>query len=109
MKLGKGPKSPIIPVGDFEKVQAADEEKSFYENPLIPWWTKAAHALGPERKQTRAKTWCKRCGRKHSRREECEHLHRHEDLTVPSYKRDRAGNKIPNKTVGYYSTQQETA
>jgi hypothetical protein len=33
MKLGKGPKSPIIPVGDFEKVQAADEEQSFYEAP----------------------------------------------------------------------------
>jgi hypothetical protein len=108
MKLGKGkgPKSPIIPVGDFEKVQAADEEESFYTNPLIPWWTKAARWLRPdvERKQTRTATWCKRCGRKHSKREACEHLYLHEDLTVPPI-RDDDGDIVRTHTrVGHYST-----
>lgn len=108
MKLRKGPKSPIIPVGDFERVQAADEEESFYTNPLIPWWVKVTHSLRPgPRKQTRAATWCKLCGRKHDKREECEALHLEEDLTVPSYKRDQAGNKTPNRTVGYYTTRPE--
>jgi len=105
MKLRKDMKSPIIPVGDFEKVQAADEEGAFYTNPLIPWWTKLVHALRPgPRKQTRTVTWCKYCGRKHSKREECEHLHKLEDLTVPPIC-DNDGNIVrTHKPIGRYST-----
>jgi hypothetical protein len=101
-------KSPIIPLGDFAKVQAADEEKEFYENPLIPWWIKTAHALRPNpRKQTRTATWCKLCGRKHSKREDCEVLHLEEDLTCPPTKENDRGELIPNRKVGYYTTMQE--
>jgi len=109
MKLKK--KSPIIPVGDFEKVRAADEEKGFYENPLIPWWNKLTHSLRPgPPKQTRAATWCKYCGRKHSKREDCEALRLEEDLTRPPTKEDEDGNLIPNRKVGYYTTiPEETA
>jgi hypothetical protein len=110
MKLRKGPKSPIIPIGDFEKVQSADEEKAFYENPLIPWWVKLNHSLRPgPRKQTRTETWCKRCGRKHSKREECEHLRLVEDLTAPSTKVDELGKPIPNRKVGFYTTRPKEA
>lgn len=111
MKLRKAPKSPIIPIGDFEKVQSADEEEAFYTNPLIPWWRKAAHWLRPgvERKQTRTATWCKRCGRKHSRREECEALHKVEDLTVPPTKFTEDGDPILNRKIGYYTTRPEEA
>ena len=106
MKLRKAPKSPIIPVGDFERVQSADEEKAFYTNPLIPWWTKAARWLRPdaERKHTRTATWCKYCGRKHSKREECEHLRLEEDLTVPPTKFTEDGDPILNRKIGYYTT-----
>lgn len=110
MKLRKGPKSPIIPVGDFEKVQAADEEESFYANPLIPWWTKAARWLRPgvERTQTRAATWCKLCGRKHSKREECEHLYKIEDLTVPPIRNEEGDIVRMHKPTARYSTIEET-
>lgn len=109
MKLSKKPNGPIIPVGEFEKVQAADEEESFYMNPLIPWWVKVNHSLRPgSRTQTRAATWCKYCGRKHSKREECEHLYKHEDLTVPPI-RDEEDNIVrEHKHTGRYSTIQET-
>jgi hypothetical protein len=101
-------KSTIIPIGDFEKVQAADEEKGFYENPMIPWWNKLTHSLRPgPHKQTRAATWCKLCGRKHSKREECEVLRLEEDLTCPPTKEDKNGNLIPNRTVGYYITMEK--
>lgn len=111
MKLRKGPKSPIIPVGDFHRVQASDEEKAFYENPLIPWWTKLVHSLHPgPRKQTRTATWCKYCGRKHSKREECEHLYLHEDLTVPPIRDDDGEIIREHKRIGHYSTiPEETA
>ena len=95
-------KSSIIPAGDFEKVQAADEEKDFYANPLIPWWNKLTHSLRPgPRKQTRAATWCKYCGRKHSKREECEVLSLVEDLT-------KDGKPNRNRKVGFYTTKPET-
>ena len=104
-------KDSIIPVGDFAKVQAADEERAFYENPLIPWWTKVTHALHPApRKETRAATWCKLCGRKHSKREACEALRLEENLTRPSTKENDRGEPIPNRKVGYYTTRlEETA
>jgi len=101
-------KSQIIPAGDFQKVQAADEEKEFYANPLIPWWNKVAHSLRPTpRTQVRATTWCKYCGRKHSKREECEALYLVEDLTQPPTKENKDGELIPNRKVGYYSTISE--
>ena len=96
-------KSPIIPLGDFAKVQAADEEKGFYENPLIPWWIKVARAFNPTpRTQTCAATWCKLCGRKHSKLEACEVLWQLEDLTRPPTKENDRGEQILNRKVGYY-------
>jgi hypothetical protein len=101
-------KSPIIPLGDFAKVQAADEEKEFYTNPLIPWWIKAARALHPvSHKETRAVAWCKLCGRKHSKRGVCEELRQLEDLTQPPTKENNRGELIPNRSVGYYTTMKE--
>jgi hypothetical protein len=101
-------KSLIIPAGDFEKVQVEDGERAFYENPLIPWWTKAAHALYPiSRKETRTATWCKYCGRKHDKREHCEALRLEEDLTHPPTKENKDGEPIPNRKIGYYTTMPE--
>lgn len=110
MKLRKN-KSPIIPVGDFEKVQAADEEKSFYKNPLIPWWTKLTRALrGHEHTHVRKSTWCKYCGRKHSKLEACEHLHKLEDLTVPPVRDEEGAIVREHKHIARYSTiPEETA
>jgi hypothetical protein len=103
-------KSSIIPLGDFEKVQAADEERSFYENPLILWWNKLTHVLHPSpHKQTRTAKWCKYCGRKHSKREKCEMLYLIEDLTCPPTKENDDGELIPNRQVCFYSTRKVTA
>lgn len=99
-------KSPIIPQGDFEKVQAEAEERSFFENPLIPWWSKVVHILHPTHKQTRTPTWCKYCGRKHSRKEPCEALRKVVDLTATRLD----GNEKPvprGKRVGEYTTRPE--
>lgn len=105
-------KSNIIPAGDFAKVQKEGEEEfeqeqesEFFANPLIPWWVKASHALSPPtRKATRTAKWCSLCGRKHSKREECEVLRLEGDLTSPPTKEDQDGDLIPNRKVGYYST-----
>lgn len=111
-------KSPIIPLGDFEKVAHEEQEQfeteqkeSFFKNPLIPWWVKAAHSVStvPLHKRDRAKTWCKRCGRKHSKREGCEALRLVEDLTHPPTKVDERGQPIPNRKVGFYTTMPEEA
>lgn len=111
-------KSSIIPVGDFAKVQKRDQakfekeaEEEFFANPLVPWWIKAAYTLSPIplHKPDRAPTWCKHCGRKHSKREECEHLLLVEDLTAPSTKVDELGKPIPNRKVGFYTTRPKEA
>jgi hypothetical protein len=111
-------KSSIIPFGDFEKVQEQEQaqfnqeqEESFYTNPLIPWWIKAAYALSPVplHKPDRADTWCKLCGRKHSKRDACESLRLVEDLTEPPTKRNKDGELIANRTVGYYTTRPKEA
>lgn len=85
-------KSPIIPAGDFEKVQAADEEKE-------------------RAKQKRSAKWCKICGRKHSKRKECQVLRLEEDLTHPPTKENKDGELIPNRKIGFYTTtpEKETA
>lgn len=103
-------KSSIIPLGDFEKVYKQDKEKfdqEFYKNPLIPWWIKAAYALSPVplHKPDRADTWCKLCGRKHDKRAECESLRLVEDLTEPPMKRNKDGELIANRKIGYYTTR----
>lgn len=111
-------KSSIIPLGDFQKVQeqeqakfAKEQEEDFFKDPLIPWWIKAAYALSPVPlyKPDRADTWCKLCGRKHSKREECEHLRLVEDLTAPPTKVDELGKPIPNRKVGFYTTSPKEA
>lgn len=107
-------KNSIIPFGDFEKVQEQEQvqfnevqfnqeqEESFYTNPLIPWWIKAAYALSPVplHNPDRADTWCKLCGRKHSKRDACESLQLVEDLTEPPTRR---------KKIGYYTTRPKEA
>lgn len=111
-------KSVIIPAGDIERESQEEQkefqeeqERAFYEDPLIPWWVKAAYQVCPVPfyKATRAPKWCKYCGRKHSKREDCEALRLEEDLTSPSTKTDAHGNLIPNRKVGYYTTRPEEA
>lgn len=113
-------KNSIIPFGDFAKVQTEDQEQfdkeqeeEFYANPLIPWWVKAAFAVAPMplHKAERAATWCKLCGRKHSKREACEALTLTEDLTHPPTKVDPFGQPklIPNRKVGFYTTKPKEA
>jgi hypothetical protein len=83
MKKRKG---SIIPLGDFEKVSKHDQEEF-------------------ERKRAHKATWCKRCGRKHSKREECEVLSLVEDLTRPPTKVDKDGEPVLNRKVGFYTTR----
>ena len=116
--MRKRKRSSIIPFGDFGKVQEEDQkefeqeqETEFYTNPLIPWWVKAAYALAPAplHKQDRAETWCKLCGRKHSKREACEALRLEADLTHPPTKVDEFRKPIPNTKVGFYTTRPKEA
>lgn len=111
-------KSSIIPVGDFDKTQEQERKEAlekataeFYADPLIPWWFKLAHALSPVplHKPDRPLKWCKLCGRKHSKRQECEHLRLVEDLTAPPTKVDEFRKPIPNRKVGFYTTRPEEA
>jgi hypothetical protein len=102
----------FIPVGDLPKVEEADRKKlakEFFENPLIPWWTKVVAIVWPTaRKPDRTATWCKRCGRKHSKQAECSALELVEDLTAPPTKTDEEGNPVPNRRVGHYRARTET-
>ena len=79
-------RSSIIPAGDFEKVQEQDQEEF-------------------EQKQKRKAKWCKYCGRKHGKREDCEMLSLEEDLTHPSTNTNADGDLILNVNVGYYTTR----
>lgn len=115
MKKRKG---IIIPAGDIERESQEDQkdfqqkqEREFYEDPLIPWWVKAAYRVCPVPfyKATRAPKWCKLCGRKHSRREECEDLQLVEDLTVAPIKTDNDGRLIPNRKIGFFTTRPKEA
>jgi hypothetical protein len=81
-------KSSIIPAGDFEKVQAADQEEF-------------------DQKQRRKAKWCKICGRKHSRLEDCEVLRLEEDLTQPPTKENKDGELILNRKIARYTTKPE--
>lgn len=119
MKLGKR-KSPIIPVGEFERESKREQEefqqeqeREFYEDPMIPWWIKAAYALSPVPlyKADRTPKWCKLCGRKHSKREACEALHLTEDLTHPGIKAitDGQPKAVPHTKVGFYTTRPKEA
>lgn len=115
MKRRKG---IIIPAGDIERESAkeqkdfqAQQEREFYADPQIPWWVKAAYQVCPVPfyKATRTPKWCKLCGRKHSRREECEDLLLVGDLTAPSTKYNDEGELIPNRKVGFYTTRPKEA
>ena len=104
MKFRKA--ADFIPAGDLPKVEEADREKfakEFFENPNIGWWTKVVATVCPvARKPDRTPTWCKRCGRKHSKRAECSVLELVEDRTAPSTRVDEEGNPILNTKIGYY-------
>lgn len=97
----------FIPFGDMDRIHASEEERSFFENPLIPWWTKVVHVLRPGgRKGVRKEVWCKRCGRKHSKDDVCA-MHLERDLTAPSTKLNDHGEPIPNTPVGFYTTRKD--
>ncbi len=102
-----------IALGDLPKVQKEDLEgrlKEFFENPLIPWWSKVAAVVCPVplHHEERKPTWCKYCGRKHSKREACANLYKIEDLTTePKYARDEDPTKRrPIRPVALYSTKE---
>jgi len=103
--------SKITPLGHLEEESEKGQKDFFWRNPLVPWWVKAACWLRPalfEPKEERKPTWCKDCGRKHDRLQECEALHKVEDLTAPSTKEDEAGRPLPNTPVGFYSTRTDS-
>jgi hypothetical protein len=82
-------KSAIIPVGDFDKVRAADED----------------HV---RTKEARITTWCKICGRKHGKRKECQVLRLEEDLTRSPTKENKDGELILNRKIARYTTKPES-
>jgi hypothetical protein len=108
-KLAKLNKLKFIPAGDLPKEQQKDRDeyeenvKEFFANPLIPWWTKVASVVCPVRlhKPERTPTWCKRCGRKHSKRAACA-LVMVEDLTTEPKQSDDPEQQRPTKRVGHY-------
>lgn len=102
-------KSKFIPAGNLEKEQEKDRKKiledikGFFDNPLIPWWTKAAAAVCPTvlHKPERTAKWCKDCGRKHSRKVAC-NLVKVKDLTTEPKPSDDPEKQRPTKHVGHY-------